>query len=81
MFCGFITGKRYKVTDDLAIKYVSFISEVFVDSGGPWQILNYQPWLIWALPNYVKNKYLKLENVLEKTDEFLDYLRVSVKKF
>ena len=70
-------GMKYDPTDPEAAKYVDIFSYVIRDVlGGPMGILNYYPFLIWALPGFLKNKFLKIKKSEDYREEIFNYIMV-----
>ena len=76
VLCFAFPGMKYDATDPVATRFVTFVNDTFLNSGGLIELLNFFPWLTWVLPDFIKNKYMNVGKSVDSLEEIFSYMRV-----
>ncbi|RXG53690.1 hypothetical protein Avbf_14687 [Armadillidium vulgare] len=70
-----VANRRYNVDDEYIKKFSQLTFDMFEDMEGPMALLTVFPWLIPILPDFIKNKWMRVSSLIKKREEILGLLK------
>ncbi|KAB7501037.1 Cytochrome P450 2L1, partial [Armadillidium nasatum] len=70
--------RRYNVDDEYIKNFSQLTFDMFEDMEGPMALLTVFPWMIPILPDFIKNKWMRVASLIKKREEILCLLKMMI---